>query len=104
MIGIFQQYTIRWTEIEKEEYPQRLASIARAPAYLYYQGNIQVINQKRNIAVVGSRHISEKGIKMAYQIGYALGKRGINVVNGLALAVTHMHCMGHLLRVGPVLL
>lgn len=85
MIGISQQYTIRWTKIEKEEYPLRLASIARAPAYLYYRGNIEVINQRRNIAVVGSRHISEKGIKMAYQIGYALGKSGINVVNGLAL-------------------
>lgn len=85
MIGILQQYTIRWTKIEKEEYPQRLGSITRAPACLHYRGNIQVINQRKNIAVIGSRHISEKGIKMAYQIGYILGKKGINVVNGLAL-------------------
>lgn len=85
MIGILQQYTIRWTKIEKEEYPQRLGSITRAPACLHYRGNIQAINQRKNIAVIGSRHISEKGIKMAYQIGYILGKKGINVVNGLAL-------------------
>lgn len=79
------QDTIRWTELEKEEYPKRLASIVKAPKYLYYRGNIQIINQRKNIAVIGSRHASEKGIKMAYQIGYALGKKGINVVNGLAL-------------------
>lgn len=85
MIGILQQYTIRWTEIEKEEYPKRLASITKAPDYLYYRGNIQSINQRKNIAVIGSRHVSEKGIKMAYQTGYVLGKKGINVVNGLAL-------------------
>lgn len=91
MVERLQQYTIKCTEIEKEEYPKRLASITKAPAYLYYQGNIPVINQRKNIAVIGSRHASEKGIKIAYQIGYALGKKGINVMNGLALGCdTHV--------------
>ncbi len=91
MVGISQQYAIKRTEMKKKEYPQRLGSITRAPTYLYYRGNIEIINQKQNIAVIGSRHISEKGMKIAYQIGYMLGERGINVVNGLALGCdTHV--------------
>ncbi|MFG6370144.1 MAG: DNA-protecting protein DprA [Lachnospiraceae bacterium] len=85
MRRIFQKYIIKWTEIGKEEYPQQLASITRAPNYLYYRGNIKVINQRHNIAVIGSRQVSERGAKIAYQIGYELGKKNINVVNGLAL-------------------
>ena len=35
--------------------------------------------------MIGSRRVSESGRALAYRIGYALGTRGINVVNGLAL-------------------
>lgn len=75
------------------EYPGRLASIAKPPPSLYYKGSIDVVNQCRSVAVIGSRHVSDSGIEAAYRIGYALGRRGINVVNGLALG-----CDTHALR------
>ncbi len=85
MVKIIWQYCIKQTEIKSKEYPQRLHSITRAPHCLYYRGNIHIINQKYSIAVIGSRRMSENGRTLAYQIGYALGKSGINVVNGLAI-------------------
>lgn len=82
---MMQQCEMGRTEIFSNIYPKRLLAISRPPFELYYRGKIDVINQSRNIAVIGSRHVSEQGVEAAYQIGYELGSRGINVVNGLAL-------------------
>ncbi len=85
MIKIVWEYGIGQVDRTSAAYPRRLHSIARAPDCLYYRGNIACINQNHSIAVIGSRRVSENGKALAYQIGYALGTRGINVVNGLAL-------------------
>lgn len=71
--------------LSEGDYPWRLASVAKPPLELYYRGTIDIVCQKRNIAVIGSRRVSESGVEAAYWIGYELGRRGINVVNGLAL-------------------
>lgn len=84
MMEIVWQYGIKQVEITSDEYPQRLSLIAKAPPTLYYKGSISIVSQNRNIAVVGSRHVSCNGRELAYRMGYALGKRNINVVNGLA--------------------
>jgi DNA processing protein len=55
------------------------------PKDLYYKGDITLIDNRRNIAVIGSRHISEKGIPLAFNTGRTLAQMGITVVNGLAL-------------------
>ena len=93
MIAIFRRDKIRHTEIEDDNYPQRLLSIAGAPKHLYYRGDISLISQSCSIAVIGSRRVSEQGMKIAYKTGYELGRRGIHVVNGLALG-----CDTHALR------
>jgi DNA processing protein len=48
-------------------------------------GNIDLMDSNRNMAVVGSRHVSDYGVKQAFSIGRKLAKMGINVVNGLAM-------------------
>ena len=85
MINIVWEDGIQQADIRSEAYPQRLCSIAKAPDCGFYRGNIACINQNHSIAVIGSRRVSESGRALAYRIGYALGTRGINVVNGLAL-------------------
>lgn len=84
MMEIVWQYGIKQAGITSGEYPVQLSSIAKAPPVLYYKGSIAIVSQNRNIAVVGSRHVSCNGRELAYRIGYALGKKNINVVNGLA--------------------
>lgn len=52
---------------------------------IYYKGNISLINATKNIAVIGTRKISDRGRKLAYETGCILAKRKITLVNGLAL-------------------
>lgn len=78
-------YNCNQIGISEDRYPKRLREIPSAPETLYYKGNIDIINRRTNIAVIGSRRVSDSGASFAYQVGYALGKRGIDVVNGLAL-------------------
>lgn len=82
---MIQQCEMGRTRIFDNNYPERLLSISKPPIELYYRGNIDIINLNRNIAVIGSRHVSGQGMEAAFRIGYALGRREINVANGLAL-------------------
>ena len=52
---------------------------------LYYQGNIEILNQYQSVAVIGSRKISAQGKRFAYWTGKAVAEAGMNVVNGLAI-------------------
>lgn len=66
-------------------YPERLYGIARPPLSLYYKGDIRIVSGNSSIALIGSRQPSARGKELAYRAGHLLGKRRINVVNGLAL-------------------
>lgn len=85
VVWMIRQYEVGRIELSDGIYPNRLAAISDPPFELYYKGDIGMVNQNRNIAVVGSRRVSEQGMEAAYQIGYELGRRDVNVVNGLAL-------------------
>ncbi|MBO5032526.1 MAG: DNA-protecting protein DprA [Lachnospiraceae bacterium] len=78
------RYGMNRTERTQDSYPKQLLELAKPPDNIYFIGNIDIINQYKSIAVIGSRKVSEKGIFYAWLVGQELGKRGINVVNGLA--------------------
>lgn len=78
-------YDICSMEMTQDAYPGNLLNMARPPLGIFYRGDIGILNENRSIAVVGSRHVSDRGIRSAYRTGYVLGRRGLNVVNGLAL-------------------
>ena len=59
-------------------YPKELKKIKDSPPILYYKGDIGILNQQKNIAVIGSRKISENGIRLAYNAGKIIGKNGFN--------------------------
>lgn len=82
---IAQQYGVSFCTIDNEEYPEILSSLKGMPPVLYYKGNIKIVNQHKNIAVIGSREASQSGLKWARETGGTLAKRGLNLVNGLAL-------------------
>lgn len=67
------------------DYPVGMKNLAGMPSILYYRGNIAIINQNKNIAVVGSRMSSPEGKKLAYTAGRIAAEAGVNLVNGLAL-------------------
>lgn len=70
-----------------EGYPRRLSDIADPPYLLYIRGNMPDIDSLVSISVVGTRSMSEYGMRTAYKISYELSAAGIVLVSGMALGI-----------------
>jgi DNA processing protein len=68
------------------QYPIALKSIDDPPPVLYVRGSFEKADD-RAVAVVGSRNITQYGIRMAKEISFELARRGITVVSGMARGV-----------------
>lgn len=73
----FSEYFTRLTDIEKKNSPKEL----------FFSGNFDLMLKNRRVSVVGSRKISEKGIKRTKMITKKLVENGFIVVSGLAEGV-----------------
>lgn len=58
-----------------------------APMLLYYKGDINCLEQKRKIAIVGTRNATAYGLLMAQNISRDLSQKDVLVVNGLARGI-----------------
>lgn len=72
--------------ILEEDYPHILTQINDPPPLLYSKGEFPLRNGKF-VAVVGTHHATEEGIKNAVQIGKNLARKEVVVVSGLARGV-----------------
>lgn len=72
-----------------ETYKNKLTQVEQkfSPDTLFYQGNISLLQERRRVSVVGSRAVSDAGIKRAEKITRELVKNNIIVVSGLAKGV-----------------
>ena len=72
-----------------ETYKNKLTQVEQkfSPDTLFYQGNISLLQERRRVSVVGSRDVSDAGIKRAEKITRELVKNNIIVVSGLAKGV-----------------
>jgi len=71
------------------EYPSYLRNLNECPIVLFYYGDISLINdenQKRNLAVVGSRKATEYGLFHTDKIVKEVAKK-CNIVSGLASGI-----------------
>ena len=68
-------------------YPDSLKSIKNPPILLYYVGNIPNLNNKVCVSVVGTRKMTEYGMRSAYKIAYELASAGAVIVSGMALGI-----------------
>lgn len=69
MEDILNQYDILSCNKNDIHYPGGMKNLSGMPSILYYRGNISIINQNKNIAVVGSRKSSPAGNNLAYTAG-----------------------------------
>ena len=69
-----------------KEYPNILRNIDDPPRYLYTEGNIDLLKTNA-IAIIGSRHCSEEGRKIARKMAKELAIQGITIVSGLAVGI-----------------
>ena len=68
------------------DYPKTLENLAIPPYALYLKGHVIPKNTVK-AAIVGARHCSPYGEKMAIEFGEALAKCGIDIVSGMARGV-----------------
>src|SRR5690606_7836146 len=76
------------TEVEKKFAPKRL----------YYRGDINLLTEGRRVSVVGSRDVSEVGVRRTAFITETLVRADIVVVSGLARgvdSVAHQTAIAH---------
>lgn len=82
--------------LESPLYPERLRSIHAKPIVLYFKGTFPDIDKNVLISCVGTRKCSEKGARIAYELGADLAAAGAIVVSGMALGIDTMCARGAL--------
>ena len=85
------------------KYTEVLNAIALTPKILYFRGKIPENVSKngnserpKTVAIVGSRHNTKYGEKVAYELAYKLAKKGVIIVSGLAFGIdtiAHKGCL-----------
>lgn len=70
-------------DIKSKYYPQKLRQIKNPPERLFYKGNLNLLNEI-SLAVVGTRNITNYGIKYAKEFTKEIALRDIVVVSGMA--------------------
>lgn len=69
------------------EYPPLLNATQQAPRFLYARGRIELLQEQRTVALVGSRQASDKAKDNTERVAEALGRNGITIVSGLAKGI-----------------
>ena len=75
-------------KISKDDklYPSILKHIKNPPQYLYYNGNINLL-ESPGIAIIGSRVCTNYGKRIATEFSKKLSEYGITIVSGLAKGI-----------------
>ncbi len=87
IINYCQSANVGITTYESYDYPTSLRSLKNPPAVLYYVGKLPDFNRCLCIAIVGTRKMSEYGMRAAYKIAYEVASSGAVVVSGMALGI-----------------
>ncbi len=75
---------IQEINFSEEDYPEKLRKIKNPPQKLYAIGNIGLL-QKPSLGIVGTRHITDYGIKNCKYFAQEIIKKDIPIVSGMAV-------------------
>ncbi len=93
---VMERENIRALTAADGAYPDRLRRLADAPAVLFCQGNTKILQEGRNVSVVGSRSASVRGTEATLKLAERLSREGVRVVSGLAYGIdtaAHQGCL-----------
>lgn len=77
--------------ILNDNYPVKLLLIKDPVLYLYYKGNISLINNT-SIAIIGSRNTNREDELLTREVAQKISSLGITIVSGLAIGIdTNAH-------------
>lgn len=91
------KYKVIKIDMNSKWYPERLKNIDCPPKQLYCLGDLELLNVKNSIAIIGSRNCSRYGERVAKEFAEGLSKNDVCVVSGLAKGIdafAHMGCLG----------
>ena len=86
VITLCRQNGVRILTESDAEYPRLLREIPDPPAVLFVRGSFQP-QDALAIAVVGTRHATQYGLRQAERLGASLSMAGLTVVSGLARGI-----------------
>jgi DNA processing protein len=81
-----ERHNVRLIALSTPEYPASLATIADPPHLLYLRGTITAADANA-VALVGSRHCTDYGKRVAARLATGLARAGVTVVSGLARGI-----------------
>ena len=90
------KYKVIKINMNSKYYSERLKNIDDAPKELYCLGNLELLNYKNNIAMIGSRNCSSYGERAAKDFAFNLAKEDICIVSGLAKGIDSFSHIGAL--------
>lgn len=79
-----QKNNIYYISDEDEEYPCALKEVKNHPPVITVRGNIKTL-QKPVVSIVGTRHATAAGIRIASELGKAFAENGYAVASGMAI-------------------
>lgn len=85
--NIVEKEDIKVVGIKDSDYPKNLKELENPPIYLFYKGNINILNEKNNIAIVGSRRCTSYGAEVTKIVSKNISNNNLNIVSGGALGI-----------------
>jgi DNA processing protein len=82
--------------LSDSQYPAQLRELSNPPPVLFVKGAIDLLNQPKALAIVGTRRPSNYGSECAFRIAKRIADAGLTVVSGLALGIdtkAHEGCL-----------
>lgn len=87
-LSLLEKMKVNVITIKEDDYPVLLKNIYDPPPIIYYRGNfLDMVNNKKTLAVVGSRKATYYGRKIARDISLELASRGYTIISGLARGI-----------------
>lgn len=80
------EFGIKIITMLDKQFPSKLYTIKNPVVYLYYKGDISLLNTP-SIGIIGSRNVEKTSLINAEKAGYYFSINGISVVSGLALGI-----------------
>jgi len=90
LLNEFLESGITTTCYNEDSYPANLKNLDSSPLILYYRGNLDILNNRKILAVVGSRKISTYGQQIIPSLLEPLKNLKITIASGLAFGVDRL--------------
>jgi DNA processing protein len=85
-LELLERYETRLLVFGTPDYPTALASLEDAPHLLYVRGEVR-LQDANAVAIVGSRHCTNYGRRVAARLATGLVRAGVTIISGLARGI-----------------